>query len=470
MKQKNKSLLKNIGIFTIGSFGSNIVSFLMIPLYTAVLNTAEYGSVDLISSTAALLTPILLLSIQDATLRFGMDPAYKKEDVLSTSINITMKGSALLLISLIFVDILNLFKVPTLYLAFLLVLFVFGALNNILNLYLKAKDKASIMALSGILCTFITCSSNVLLLLVFKLGIIGYIISNTIGIFSQIAYQLVAGKVYKDIHIRNYTNLSKPMIKYSSPLIANSISWWINNASDRYILTWLRGVSANGIYSVSYKIPTILSMFQNIFFNAWSISAIAEFDENDTDGFIGTNYSMYSFISLIVCSGLIIINIPLAKFLYRGDYFAAWQCVPFLLLGTVFSGISQFEGSLYAATKNTRQVAKTTVIGAVVNTICNFVFIHFIGAIGAALATLLGYAVTWALRTKYLQTFITMKVNWFNHFVSLFLVVIQAIIATIDVSWIAQIVIFLAVLILNKKLMMPVVNKIIKTGDKIRRK
>ena len=137
MKQKNKSLLKNIGIFTIGSFGSNIVSFLMIPLYTAVLNTAEYGSVDLISSTAALLTPILLLSIQDATLRFGMDPAYKKEDVLSTSINITMKGSALLLISLIFVDILNLFKVPTLYLAFLLVLFVFGALNNILNLYLK---------------------------------------------------------------------------------------------------------------------------------------------------------------------------------------------------------------------------------------------------------------------------------------------------------------------------------------------
>ena len=205
-------------------------------------------------------------------------------------------------------------------------------------------------------------------------------------------------------------------------------------------------------------------MFQNIFFNAWSISAISEFDENDTDGFIGTNYSIYSFISLFVCSGLLIINIPLAKFLYRGDYFAAWQCVPFLLFGTVFSGISQFEGSLFAATKNTKQVAKTTVIGAIVNTICNFVFIYFIGAIGAALATLFGYAVTWALRTKYLQSFIKMKVNWFNHFTALFLVAIQAIIATINISLVSQIGIFLAVLILNRKFITPVVKKIIKRG------
>ena len=464
MTQKNKSLLKNLGIFTLGSFGSNILSFLMVPLYTAVLNTAEYGLVDLINSTAALLAPILLLSIQDATLRFGLDSKYQKEDVLSTSIKIAFKGSALLLIGLIFICILNLVSIPKGYLAFLFAGFVLGALNNILTLYLKAENKASVIAVSGILSTFITCSSNVLMLVIFKFGIIGYMISNTIGIFVQVVYQLVVGQAYKDIHIRNYTNLSKPMIKYSSPLIANSISWWINNASDRYIITWLNGVAENGIYTVSYKIPTILSIFQNIFFNAWSISAISEFDEKDTDGFIGSNYSMYSFLSLFVCSGLLIINIPLAKFLYKGNYFIAWKCVPFLLLGTVFSGISQFEGSLFAATRNTKQVAKTTVIGAVVNTICNFVFIYFIGAIGAALATLLGYAVTWGLRTKYLQSFIKMKVNWFNHFASLFLVAIQAILATINISLILQGAIFLTLLILNRKFIIPVVKKIITRG------
>ena len=458
MKQKNKSLLKNLGIFTIGSFGSNILSFLMVPLYTAMLNTAEYGSVDLVTSTAALLTPILLLSIQDATLRFGMDPKYKKEDVLSTSINVIFKGTLVLFIGLVLVYILNLVNISKIYFAFLFVFFVLGALNNILNLYLKAKNKASVIAVSGILCTLITCSSNVLLLVVFKCGIIGYMVSNTMGIFIQVVYQLVGGRAYKDIHIRNYTDLSEPMIKYSSPLIANSISWWINSASDRYILTWLRGVSANGIYTVSYKIPTILSIFQNIFFNAWSISAIAEFDENDTDGFIGTNYSMYSFVSLIVCSGLLIINIPLSKFLYRGSYFAAWKCVPFLLLGMVFCGISQFEGSLFAATRNTKQVAKTTVIGASVNIICNFIFIYFIGEIGAALATLFGYVVTWSLRTIYLQSFIKMKVNWLNHFASLFFITIQALLATLNIFLVVQVAIFLAILILNRKFVIPLVG------------
>ena len=93
MQKKNKSLLKNIGLFTIGSFGSRILSFLLVPLYTAVLATSEYGTVDLVTSTASLLTPILMLSIFDATLRFGMDPEYKQEDVLSTTLNIALKGT-----------------------------------------------------------------------------------------------------------------------------------------------------------------------------------------------------------------------------------------------------------------------------------------------------------------------------------------------------------------------------------------
>ena len=274
MNRKNKYLIKNIGLFTIGSFGSKILSFLLVPLYTAVLTTSEYGALDLVTSTASLLTPILLLSIFDATLRFGMDSEYKKEDVLSTSINIAIKGSLILIIGVIVVSSTNILNISHIYLVFLCIYFGMGALNQILNLYLRAKNQALIIAVSGILCTLVTCISNIAFLLVFKWGIIGYMISNTIGLLIQNFYQLFVGKVYKDIRFRHYNDLSRPMIKYSSPLIANSISWWVNNASDRYILTFLRGIAENGIYSVSYKIPTILSMFQGIFYNAWSISAI----------------------------------------------------------------------------------------------------------------------------------------------------------------------------------------------------
>lgn len=462
MNRKNRSLIKNIGLFTIGSFGSKILSFLLVPLYTAILSTSEYGSVDLITSTASLLTPILLLSIFDATLRFGMDSSYKKEDVLSTSINIALKGSLVLILGVLFVYFTKIFDVKGIYLVFLCVYFVLGALSQIFNLYLRAKNQAAVIAFSGIICTFITCISNVILLLILKCGIIGYMISNTIGILIQNIYQIIFGKIYKDIKFSHYNDLSKPMIKYSSPLIANSISWWINNASDRYILTFMRGISENGIYSVSYKIPTILTMFQSIFYNAWSISAIAEFDKDDKDGFIGNNYLMYSFVSLLVCSGLMFFNIPLASFLYKGEYFIAWRCVPFLLLGTVFCGLSQFEGSLFAATKNTKMVAKTTVIGATINTFFNFVLIYFMGSIGAALATLLGYMVTWVLRTILMQSFIRMRVDWSRHFFSIFLVCVQAILATFGNYFYYQLLILMVLIISNRKCLLPIKRNILK--------
>ena len=104
MKKKYSALLKNIGLFTIGSFGSKIISLIMLPLYTTLLTTSDYGTVDIIQSTTQLLMPLLLLSIQDATLRFGMDSSYKKSDVLSTTINIISKGTLVLLIGIFFVS------------------------------------------------------------------------------------------------------------------------------------------------------------------------------------------------------------------------------------------------------------------------------------------------------------------------------------------------------------------------------
>ena len=295
MKKKYTSLFKNIGIFTIGSFGSKIITFLMLPLYTALLSTSDYGTVDLLQSTAQLLMPILILSIQDAMLRFGMDKDYKSKDVLSTTINVIAKGTIVFILGILFVSALGIVKMSLMYWIFLFFTFFFNSLNNCFNLYLKAKNKAKIIVTGGIICTLITCISNVLCLVTFKLGINGYMISNVVGFVFQLIYQFIWGKIYKDFHIKRYNNLSKPMIKYSAPLISNSIAWWVNNVSDRYILTWLTGVATNGVYAIACKIPAILTTFQNVFSNAWSISAISEFNKDDNDGFIGNNYIVYAF-------------------------------------------------------------------------------------------------------------------------------------------------------------------------------
>ena len=463
MKTKYKNLAKNIALFAIGNFASKAISFLLIPLYTSVLNTNDYGIVDLINTTVSLLLPILLLSVTDATLRFSMDENYKKEDVLSSTIKVIIRGTLLLIVGILFVSLTHLINLPIAYWIFLFFTFLLSALNNCFNLYLKSKNQAKIIAISGIVCTLVTCVSNIVCLLVLKLGINGYMLSIILGLFIQVLIQILSNGNIKEIHFKNYKDVSKEMTKYSKPLIANSLAWWVNGASDRYIISWLLGASSNGIYSVSYKVPTILTTLQSVFYNAWSISAIAEYDKNDEDGFIGNNYTIYSCVSIIGCSIILLFNLPLAKILYINDYFQAWQCVPFLLIGTIFNGISQLEGSLFSATKKTKQVSTTTVIGAVINTIGNLILIKLFGIVGAALSTMLGYIITWLLRTIYLKNMIKMKVNWKKHIVSLIIVIAQAVLATLNKFFYIQIILSIVNILLYKEYLKLLLKKYLKS-------
>lgn len=70
---KASYLLKNMWVLTISNFSSKILIFLLVPLYTSVLSTEEYGKYDLAVSTATLLYPLLTLNIVDAVMRFLMD-------------------------------------------------------------------------------------------------------------------------------------------------------------------------------------------------------------------------------------------------------------------------------------------------------------------------------------------------------------------------------------------------------------
>ena len=73
MNRKYKRLFSDTILFAISKFGSKILTILLVPLYTSVLSTEDYGTADIIITTACILYPILTLSISDATLRFTLD-------------------------------------------------------------------------------------------------------------------------------------------------------------------------------------------------------------------------------------------------------------------------------------------------------------------------------------------------------------------------------------------------------------
>lgn len=470
MSSKYKYLSKNIFLFGISSFGPKILVFLLVPLYTRCLTTAEYGIADVITSTSSLLMPLLILVIQDAVMRFSIDRNYNEGKVLTNSLWICMRGmliAGLLVFLMIFIQFGIKDKILYLYL-FLLILV--NALYNIAISFARGIDKINVIVEMSLISTLGTCISNIVLLVIFNIGVHGYLLSSIIGPSVSVIWVMFRVNIFSYIKISYLDrDLRNEMQKFSIPLVANKLAWWINNLSDRYIVTWLCGVSSNGIYSVAYKIPTILTTCSDVFSQAWQLSAIKELEENKNIGFITKMYELYNFLLVICCSFIMILNIPLASILYANNFFAAWKNVPFLLISVVFGGLSGFTGSLFMALKATKNFSRATIIGAVFNIITSYIFVALFGPIGAALGTMLSYILIWIIRMIDLKKFIVLKINWKNSLLMYSMLFLQAVISLFGQSFkiiILQIFIIFLIILINQNYLMVLIGLVRK---KIRR-
>lgn len=429
-RSRNRELAVNMGLFAVSSFGSKLISFLLLPLYTAVLSTGDYGTVDLMSSTVSLLVPLLTLNVQDAVLRFGLGKDAEPEEIISVGLRVVAVGSCVLLAALSVMAGLGLSPFDNVYLIFLMAMFVLSALTNVITMYVKSQDHVRSLVVSGIGNTLVTSVSAIILLVVVRAGVVGYMVSMALGSLFALVYLSFAGKVWRGVTARARAGLLGAMVAFSAPLVANSLAWWVNDVSDRWVVTLVCGAAANGIYAVAYKIPTILSTLQTIFYNAWAISAVKEFDPKDGDGFLGRMYELYSGAMAICCSGIMLLNVPLATFLCSNEFFEAWRYVPLLLVGVLLNGLALFEGCLFTAARNTGAVSSTTLVGAVVSIGSCVVLTMAVGPIGAAVATLLGYLVTWGARTRVMRSRVArIRVSWGTELLTLGVLIAQAVMA-----------------------------------------
>lgn len=452
-KEKYSYLIQNTLLFTISSFGSKILSFLLVPFYTNILSTSDYGTADLITTTTTLLIFIFTINIADSVLRFAIERSEKQEEILFFGIKVLVIGSIVLGGCLLLCWKYEIIKWDDYCYVFLFINFFVSALNQIVFYYLRAIDDIVAVAVAGIITTAFTIISNITLLLIIRIGIIGYLISLIIGTTASTIYGLIrmSFRITKVLIIRCDKRLQKTMCNYSIPLIFNGIAWWMNNGIDKYFITLICGIAQNGIYAVAYKIPTILLLFSSIFAQAWNLSAIKEFDKNDKDHFFVNMYTMYNAGLVIICSGLILLNIPLAKFLFAKDFFEAWQYSSVLLISIIFSGLSSFIGSVFSAVKASNIFAISTVSAALINIILNILLVPRWQLQGAAVATAISFMAIWLIRLICSRKYICWKLKWKVDVVAYLLLAMQVIFEHIKGhGYFYQLIIFIVIIILYK--------------------
>ena len=432
MNKKFKSLFKDTFIFALGSLGSKIILFFLVPLYTNYLTTDEYGIADLVFTTAQLLLPVISVVIFEAVIRFGLMKNERPEEVLKIGMIMVAAGS---IFALIITPILGIYKPISEWKWYLYLYLIFNFASNVEKSYLKVKDKNKAYAFISIFQTFILAVLNVIFLVFIRLGIKGYLISNIISMVASVIMSAFAGHIVREVIKARFNRLLfKKMVLYSAPLVLNDISWWIIHSSDKFMIESMVSAGALGVFTVATKIPSLINVFISIFGQAWNISSIKEMDSSNDTRFYSQVFAGYSFISFLACILIVSIIKPFMSIYVGADFRDAWKYVPFLLVSAVFSSISSYFGQLYAALKKSMNNMLTTLIAAITNIIINYVGIIFFDVWGAILGTVVSYIILANVRMIDIKRFVKININIPRYIINCILVLIHAFFVSLNIN------------------------------------
>lgn len=396
-KNKYRTLLDNTFLLSLGTFGSKILTFVMVRFYTGVLTPSDYGTADLIMQTANLLLPVVSLGITNGVFRFALDRKEHRRSIFSAGLYTILLGSLILLAA---GPLLSRSEDLHEYVELICAYTLASCLHSLCAQYIRAEGKTALFAGQGIFNTALVIWCNILFLQVFRLGVFGYVMSVVVADGICTGYLVLREKLWKLLVPKPDDSVTKAMLRYSIPLIPATIFWWITSVSDRYMVTWFLGAEANGLYAVACKIPTILSLLSTIFMEAWQFSAISEAtgDREVHIRFYSQVWGFFLSAMVLVGSVMIVLCRLEIRVLAARSYYAAWQYVPVLAMAMVFSAFSSFMNSVYVVMEKSHLSLWTAVWGAGANILMNLWLIPRIGIQGAAIATLVSYLMCFGIR------------------------------------------------------------------------
>lgn len=408
---KDLSLSKLTAFYTIGNLSSKVLGFALFFVYTFYLDKQDLGLFDLTLTTIALVAPIISLQINDAALRWSLK---NREEKFLLSV-VTNSCLILLCNIVIFTFI---FWIATLffelqYKSLIYILIVFQVFYLLVPPLARGTGRNSTYVIGGVLFSVVYALTTIIALAFFELKVQGLLIANIVAVATTLVFLAFKIRLFKyfDFSYASWP-FSKEMIKFSLPLIPNTLSWWAISTSNRYMILFFLGVGSNGLFAIGLKFPSILLMLCSIFYMAWQEKAIKSYDLPNRDEYYSKTFNKYFSLLFGAIPVLIAITKPVLKFAVAPSYYEAWKFVPIMYLAVGFQSISSFYGTGYLSSKDTKGALTTTIYGAMTTVLFSYILIPLIGLFGASLAILLGYVIMYIARVYQTKKYFIIKFSF----------------------------------------------------------
>ena len=393
MKTKETLLSRSL-LLGVATGVSKAAVFLLMPLYTAYLTPAAFGAADIIAGTAVLLLPFVSFNAPEAVFRFRAGGDREKQ-VFSCGVLMLTGGMVVLLLLMPFTALLPVLETYRIYLFFYVLASV---ARSFLAHWVRAEGNYTLYAVQQVFCTFSTVALLVLFLPVLRLGTGGYLAATVTADALTAAILLLYLRPWRYFA---FTAVKKEplfaMLRYALPLMPTTVLWWVTSVSDRYIILHYHGENVMGLYAAAGRIPSVLTFGVAAFLEVWHYTAVRA-GEGERSRLFDRVYALLLPVLTAVSAFLVLFARSITGLLFAADYADAARYVPILTVGSLFSALSAYLGSIYTVRLNSVASLLTALFGAALNVLLNLWWIPRGGAMAAALATAVSYLAMFLLR------------------------------------------------------------------------
>ncbi len=395
---RGKQFLKSVGVYAIGNIGSKLITFLMIPLYTFFVDTAEFGYYDLCLTAVLLLSCFASLQLRDGAFRFLIDSDTDKARTEVVSATIRLLSRSLLVFLVLSAIMTFVYPIRCLWLSFGLLVSI--ALIEVFGQMARGVGDTKTFVTSNIISAFAIGALSVVFVVWCGWGITGIFLANIFARFLAIGYiEWRVGLLRKYFRpaLKN-AQLTKDLLRYVIPLLPMVFFWWLTTSSDRFFIKHYFSLSDNGIYAVASRFGGILQIIGTIIFQAWQEMALRQYDSPDRDKFFSKMINLFIvFMSMVlICFtfGLKIVYPYIVGHEFTGGIVYVFP----IALSAVLFALSNVLEMGYQCSKETRRALPGIIVAAAVNIGLNFLLINTIGIYGVVTTLVATYAVLFAYR------------------------------------------------------------------------
>lgn len=402
---------KHSSIYAVGNVLNRVGAFLLLPIYTRLLSTGEYGALETLYMVSGIVSGILGVGISHATLRFYFEykePADRKA-VVSTNLiaSLAISVAGVLLVSLASGWLsTQLFQGIHIGAAFnwMLATIVFELASQIGLAYIRAVERSMLFIVVSFIKLLVQVVANSLALMYFKAGVEGVMIGNFLTV--AFGFVLLSGVAVKHCGLRFEWAKLMPVLRYSFPFLLTMLVSIVGGTSDRFLLQTFMSLEALGVYALALKFSKLISDLVGEPVNRAYGSFRFTIMERADAGLIQAHVFRYLAVLLTIAAlAVVLFTSDVLRLMATPAYWPAARYLPVLVLAAVLQVLVYPLQTGIFYQKQSGQLFYIALAQTAVATLGGLVLIWVWGIWGACLTTLAVSIITVVMTNRISQRY-----------------------------------------------------------------